>query len=186
MDKYSPSTGGIYPKSLLNDYIQSGTLPNDLVDITEEEKIHIFNGEILTIQNDGKHLWSLPEPSLSEVKTLKISELTSKCSSEIIGGCSSEALGSSYIYPTKEIDQMNLSANVFSSLLPNFPEDWTTLQICCDSNGNWDYLSHTAEQIQKVGNDVKDFILNCRTRYKSLCDKVEKASTIEAVQAITW
>lgn len=150
----------------------------DYKNILKEEWIPITENEAFSILN--KLI------SISETKLLQIDILNKSCSSQIIGGCSSEALGSSYIYPTKETDQNNLAANVLSSLLPNLSEDWTTLQICCDSEGNWNYLPHTAEQIQKVGNDVKDFILNCRIKYKNLCDKVEKAKTIEVVQTITW
>ena len=127
-----------------------------------------------------------PVVDLAQLKAAQLSVISSACAAAIVGGFKSSALGNAYTYPSNETDQINLSGSVMSSLFPNLPANWTTLQVCCDANGNWAYLPHTVAQIQQVGIDFKTFKLNCLTRNATLQAQVTAATTVVAVQAINF
>lgn len=73
MEKYffSPSTLGFYPESMFDLYIAAGTLPEDIVEVTDEEYSEYSGqpplGKTRGVK-DGKPAWvDLPPPSDSEV-----------------------------------------------------------------------------------------------------------------------
>lgn len=184
--KFSPSTLCFYP-----DDIEYPDLPADIVDVPESEFLAAMQrpvGYVLAWKNG--HVVAVPPsvlpPSLDEVKAAKLAEITAACEKAITGGFTSRALGDTYTYPSTPTDQLTLSANVLSSLLPNLPADWTTLQICADKAGNWAYRPHTAAQIQQVGADGKAAILACLTKKAQLQAKIEAATDVKTVQAIAW
>ena len=123
---------------------------------------------------------------LADAQTAKISELTNACQTAIVGGYSSSALGSAHTYPSKPTDQANMTASVLSSLLPGVSSTWETMFWCADSSGNWAYVSHTASQIQQAGSDGKTFIQSQQAKLEGLKQQVAAATTVAAVQAITW
>lgn len=63
---------------------------------------------------------------------------------------------------------------------------WTTPFWCEDAGGNWAWVDHTSAQIQKVGVDGKQAILACMAKNAALAAQVAAATTVAAVQAITW
>lgn len=65
-------------------------------------------------------------------------------------------------------------------------EIWTTPFWCEDATGNWAWVNHTSAQIQKVGVDGKQAILANMAKNAGLAAQVAAATTIAAVQAITW
>jgi hypothetical protein len=127
-----------------------------------------------------------PAATLAQAQQSQVAIISAACAAAITGGFQSSALGNAYTYPSTQTDQSNLNANVVSSLLPNLPSNWTTLQLCMDSKGNWAYLPHTATQIQQVGSDGKAAILPCLTRNATLQAQVAAATTVAAVQAINF
>lgn len=127
-----------------------------------------------------------PPPTLQEVKNSQISTIRMACSTAITSGFTSSALGSAYTYPSNVTDQANLNANVVSSLLPNLPTTWTTEQLCADSTGVWAYRAHTAAQIQQVGSDGKSATMACLLKNGALTMQIDAATTVSAVQSITW
>lgn len=142
--------------------------------------------------NVFQNIQNPPVPVLTAAQALvkaqqtQLSAIGSACAAAITGGFQSSALGKAYTYPSTQTDQSNLNANVVSSLLPNLPSNWTTLQLCMDSKGNWAYLPHTATQIQQVGSDGKAAILACLTRNATLQAQVAAATSVAAVQAINF
>jgi hypothetical protein len=70
--------------------------------------------------------------------------------------------------------------------MPGLASTWTTPFWCEDSNGNWAYVVHTAAQIQQVGQDGKNAILTAMQQLQTLNAQVSAATTVAAVQAITW
>jgi hypothetical protein len=112
--------------------------------------------------------------------------LDAACQAQIYAGFTSTALGTAYTYPAKDTDQQNLTASVLSSLMPGLASTWTTPFWCEDSNGNWAYVVHTAAQIQQVGQDGKNAILTAMQQLQTLNAQVSAATTVAAVQAITW
>lgn len=129
-------------------------------------------------------LASPPPPTLEEVRAKQSGALNSLCQSEITAGAVSMALGASYTYPTEITDQQNLAANVLSSLFPGLPSDWTTLQMCKNTDGDWGYVAHTAHQIQQVGSDVKSVISALLVRNSVAQKKVQIAALVTEIEAV--
>lgn len=134
--------------------------------------------------------YTAPAPTaaqlLAQAQAAQIGAITQACAASITIGFASSALGAAHTYPSGLTDQANLAANVVSSLLPGLPSTWTTPQLCCDANGVWAYVAHTAAQIQQVGSDGKAAILGYLTKKASLQAEIEAATTVSAVQAIVW
>ncbi len=127
-----------------------------------------------------------PPASLSKAQTDQSVIIGMACAAAIIGGFQSSALGKAYTYPSQQTDQANLAANVLSSRYPGLPANWTTLQLCADSKGVWDYRPHTAAQIQQVGSDGKAAIMACLTKNATLQAQIKAASDVATVQQIVW
>lgn len=142
------------------------------------------------IENDGHVQHELIPPTASDLldsgKVSQAALAKTACASAITNGFTSSALGATYTYPSSQTDQTNLAASVLHSLFPDLASDWTTLQICCDSAGVWEYRPHTAAQIQQVGTDMKDGILALLVKNAGLQSQISLAATIEDVQAVTW
>ena len=123
---------------------------------------------------------------LTPAQNSKIASLTASCAAAITAGFTSSALGSMYTYPSQLTDQQNLAANVLSSLLPALPSTWTTPQMCMNAAGVWEYVNHTAAQIQQAGSDGKTAILAALTQKQTLVNQVMTATTVTEVNAINW
>lgn len=180
--------------------------------ITQSRKIAVFNKEDSTwsVKDDFRNVqywdedgnpqkvtkigeqpaanWSeqVPPPSISKAKAAKSQEIKFKCQETIFKGFTSTALGTPHNYPSDDKDQANLAASVLSSLYPLLPSDWTTMFLCQDEDGVWQFRHHNATQIQKVGADGKEFILNVRLKNEGLQNMISSALTVEEVNAITW
>lgn len=130
--------------------------------------------------------WELPSTALDSAKSYQIAFLSNACSQAIIAGVISNALGTPHTYPTKPLDQTNMSASVLDSLLPNLPTNWATPFWCIDSGGNWAYQMHSAAQIQQAGADVKAHIVTQLTKNVTLQAQVSLCTSIEQVQQVVW
>ena len=153
-----------------SDGSQDGFIPSDQTQITETEANALRN----------------PPLTVAQAQQAQLAIVGAACAAAITGGFQSSALGKAYTYPSTQNDQANLNANVVSSLLPGLPANWTTLQICGDTNGKWGYMPHTAAQIQQVGTDGKAAILGCLTKNAGLQAQIAAATTVAAVQSINW
>jgi hypothetical protein len=131
-----------------------------------------------------------PPPSVdAQLEFVKVTQkviVSQDCQDAILAGFTSSALGTPHDYPAKFTDQQNLNASVTASLLPGVGADWTTPFWCADADGNWTYAEHTAAQIQQAGSDGKAAVLACLTKNQQLAAQIDAATTIPAVQAITW
>jgi hypothetical protein len=139
---------------------------------------------------------ALPDPAtllsasekLDAVKAAKRLQLASAASAQIAGGYLSSALGTPFAYPSTPTDQANMSASVVDSLTARgLVPGWTTLFMCRDqSSGAWARRMHNAAQIQKAGQDGKDAIVAALNKLDTLRAKVDAATDITTVNAITW
>ena len=186
--KFSKATGCFYPDDIIYQ-----NPPSDLIMVSVDDYNLAMSrpaGATLDVQDDELVIVPAPTPTtaqlLVQAQQAQLATISSACAAAIVGGFKSSALGKAYTYPSNETDQLNLSGSVMSSLFPNLPANWTTLQVCCDANGNWAYLPHTVAQIQQVGIDFKTFKLNCLTRNATLQAQVTAATTVVAVQAINF
>lgn len=123
---------------------------------------------------------------LEQARSRLKAALTQACREHIISGFSSSALGEAHHYPSDETDQLNLSANVLSSLLPGVEPGWVTLQACTDSAGLWQYRPHTAAQIQRVGAEGKAAIMQALARKEALFARIDAAADEAALADIVW
>lgn len=127
-----------------------------------------------------------PPLTLTQAQALQAQAIAVACRTAIYAGFTSSALGAAYTYPASDTDQRNLIAQVTSSLLPNLPSGWTAPFWCADSTGAWAMRAHTAAQIQKAGQDGQAAITALRTQAAKLTAEIEAATTVAAVQAVTW
>ena len=123
--------------------------------------------------------------SLDVARAARTRELYAACERRITGGFSSSALGTPHAYPSTMVDQINLMGSVSASLLPDRPADWTT-PFWCASDGAWAFRPHDAAQIQAAGADCKAHVAACQTLLAALNLQVQGASSVAAVEAITW
>jgi len=183
MNKWSPSTRGFYA-------LQSSFIPADAVEITDQQKIDLLAAELagLEIMPDvnGFPVAQAKSVSLQDLKSVQIKKISQDCQDSIIAGQLSSALGAEHLYPTAPIDQQNLTANFSSSLVPGLSSNWSTPQMCRDSDGVWAYRLHSAAQIQQVGIDVKAAIVAILLHKYALQSQINAATTIEAVKAVVW
>ena len=125
--------------------------------------------------------------NLAAAQQAQIAALTAACSAQIVGGFTSSALGAPHTYPSKiPTDQINLMGSVTDSLLPGLPSGWTTPFWCADASGNWSFAPHSAAQIQQAGQDGKANVANSQGKLATLSAQVMAATTVAAVNAITW
>lgn len=123
---------------------------------------------------------------LAQAQSMKIATLASACAAQIYAGFTSSALGTDHTYPTNDKDQVNLSASVTASLIPNLPANWTTDFWCADSAGVWALRPHTAAQIQQAGMDGKMAIETAIRKNATLAAQVMAAATVAEAQAVVW
>lgn len=123
---------------------------------------------------------------LDSAKKAKMDELYSTCGEVIISGFMSNALGAPHLYPTKQTDQLNLTALVTLSMYPGVPQDWQERFWCKDANDVWDMRLHNGEQIRQVGADVSLGIKMSIKHKADLEALVQAATTVEEVNAISW
>ncbi|BCP53769.1 hypothetical protein K32_23860 [Kaistia sp. 32K] len=148
-------------------------------------------GEVLfpDVATDAQLAVAFPDFSASQLaaaKAAKITELDAACAAEITGGYVSAALGSNHTYPSSITDQLNMTASVTASLLPNLDASWRTPFWCADAAGNWAYVDHSAEQIQRAGADGKAAKAAASIKLAQLAAAVNAATTTAAIAAITW
>ena len=124
--------------------------------------------------------------NLAAAQEAKLAALSQACAAQIVGGYTSSALGSPYTYPSTPTDQSNMTVSVLASLLPNLPGNWATPFWCADSTGAWAMRQHPAAQIQQAGSDGKSAVTAAQIKNASLGAEVMAATTIAAVNAITW
>lgn len=181
------SVSGFYDTSL--DY--APPIPADAVEITDDEHAALLAGQAagkrMVRGSDGQPtLADPPPPSLDDIKAGQLAVLQAACDAEIAAGYTSSALGAAHLYPTKDADQLNMSASVVASLLPGIAAGWTTPFWCADGSGAWAMRDHTAAQIQQAGTDGKAMIQTAQVKLADLSVQVLAATDAAAVQAINW
>ena len=126
-----------------------------------------------------------PDPALTlgQAQAAQEALLQAACQQAITGGFTSSALGSSHQYPSQLTDQQNLMANLAAS--QGAAAGWT-VGIWCAASGAWSLQPHTAAELAQVNADWVASRSALQQHYASLVIKVQAATTVAAVQAITW
>ncbi len=126
------------------------------------------------------------ESAIDAARSKQIAALTLACASAITGNYASDALGTVHIYPSKQVDQLNMMGSVTDALTPGKPEDWKTPFWCANANGEWEFREHTASQIIAAGQAGKAHVVTCQAILAELSAQVAAAQTIDEVEAVTW
>lgn len=184
-DPYVDINGTQYPWNFPKNEI-STLFSVTTTDQPTDPTVNITGFVIQNINDAYTQVWQTSPKVLSTVQTSQINILDNACSATIVGGFTSSALGTAYNYPSTPTDQMNLSASVIASMLPNLAQDWSTPFWCVDSNNVWALRNHTIAQIQQVGSDAKTFVQTQIVKNANLAAQVIAATTVAQVQAITW
>lgn len=149
--------------------------PVDWSGPTETSELHWIN---------GAYAWVDAAP-LDAQRQAKLTSMSQSCAGAILSGFVSSALGAVHTYPAKPNDQLNLIGSVAASFYPNVGADWVTPFWCADAAGAWAFRAHTAAQIQQVGVDGKNAILNCMTINERLAAQIMAAGP-DQLAAIVW
>lgn len=165
--------------------------PADSVLVADEDvniAINLPTGSTYDFDSTGVLTSIAPSANvlLAQAQFDQIRSLSASCAAQIYAGFSSAALGTPHTYPTNDKDQVNLSASVTASLVPNLPANWTTDFWCADGAGVWALRPHTAAQIQQAGMDGKAAIETAIRKNATLAAQVMSAATVAAVQAVVW
>ncbi|WP_081284699.1 hypothetical protein [Chromobacterium subtsugae] len=180
---YAKSTGGFYDPE-----IHGAAMPSDAVQITDAQHEALLAGQaagqIITSDSGGNPvLTAPPAPTLAQVQAAQVAQLQAGCQAAITAGFTSSALGAPHQYPSQPTDQANLASDVAAA--PTAPAGWTS-GIWCAANGAWSLQQHTAAQLAQVNADWVAARGALQQKYANLMIKVQAATTVAAVQAITW
>lgn len=122
-------------------------------------------------------------PTLAEAQSAQVAKMGAACRAAILAGFASSALGTEHSHPSQDADQRNLQSAVSASI--GAAATWTT-PIWCASAGSWSLVSHSAAQVQQVNADWLAFRVAAQQKYANLIAKINAATSVTAVQAITW
>lgn len=144
-----------------------------------------------------------PLPPKSELDSLifddtkidKISELSVHCQKIIINGFQSDALGSTHIYDSEEVDQLNIIGSV-SMISPTYghPEGYTTYYAVRPIQDGItqpkEYKIHTYAQLRKAMTDGAMYKLGCLQRFNVLRDYINSlvfgTHTLDIINSVDW
>lgn len=162
---------------------------DDVVVTRDESGVYVFtaaDGAKLDVPSTLKpHVVAQPSEDqvLTEAKALRAALVSAACGAFIMRGFRSSALGAAHDYPSLDVDQRNLQSAVSASI--GAAERWKTL-IWCSDGAAWALAEHTAAEVQAVNADWVDFRVAAQRRYADMVANINAATTISAVQAISW
>ncbi len=102
--------------------------------------------------------------------------MSNACQVAITGGFVSSALGAANTYPADQVTQTNIIA----------ASDHGGSLWCQPSGGAWAFTTHSEAQATQVYSDLTAHIQAQQTTYAGLLAQIAAATTVAAVQAITW
>jgi hypothetical protein len=84
------------------------------------------------------------------LKQQKLIELSNDQMAAVAAGFQSDALGSTHTYLCGPQDQQLLQSAINTAKLTELPDGWSYPLCCEDSQSEWAWIEHTAEQILQV------------------------------------
>lgn len=122
-------------------------------------------------------------PTLAQAQAAQIAIIEAACSAAILAGFTSSALGASRTYGSNPTDQNNLLNAALAS--QGQSSTWSA-SLWCANGTTWAYTPHTPTQVQQVNADWMTYRQTQQQKYASLIGKINAATTVAAVQAISW
>ena len=165
------------------------TCDKQIIDLQIHEGEKYINGDfddeqyIIVNENPVKKDNSIQ--IFENLKANKSAEFNNKCAEEIIAGFASLATNKLIHYPSNEKDQLNLQNTIQQSLALQSIEDEYFL-YCKNELNVWGYIPHTAKELQQVGIDCYNFILNLRMKNFELQNKIKNSNDVEYVKLLVW
>ncbi len=132
-----------------------------------------------------------PVLSLKEQKADKLREIDAWTASAITRGFISAATGTNHTYDSETTDQDNIKTMYLAAQSPDFAthpvyQGKIPLRGIPDGQTEKVILQHTAEQMQKVIDDMALHIGTCKQKCWQLQEAVKAATTKEELEPITW
>ncbi|WP_115617177.1 hypothetical protein [Chromobacterium vaccinii] len=157
---------------LMHSFICFANRPHDMVLSVDESGMPILTPAALAID-------------LPTAKSIALHGIQASCQASITGGFVSEALGRPCYYGSQQTDQLNLQAMFAASQSDSPPVDY---YIYCSSAPiqNPPLILHSYVQMLRVLADMNAWRTVQQRKYAELVDRVQSATTIEAVQAMGW
>ncbi|KVE40086.1 DUF4376 domain-containing protein [Burkholderia sp. BDU5] len=151
-----------------------------VIDITDAEWLDCTGNQGTRCVQNGA-LAQVPPPTaaqqLATAQAAQIATLTQACANAITSGFSSNALGLANSYPSTLTDQANQNAAAQCS---------TGGLLWCATGGTWSFKSHTRAQAQAVVASFVAWLNKCQQQLVTLTDKVNEATSVDAVESIVW
>ncbi|KWK48075.1 hypothetical protein WT81_04840 [Burkholderia stagnalis] len=145
--------------------------------ISQQGQWHVSSGALARV----------PPPTAAEqlasAKASAIAALSAACQAAILAGFTSSATGSATFYPTTDTDQRNLQSSALAAAWSVGTADWHA-SLWCRQGDAWAYVTHTAQQVQQVNADWVTFRTSAQQKYAAAIDKVNAATTVDAVRAV--
>ncbi len=143
-----------------------------------------INPEFSPISRANADLINNPPRTLQQLKATKTAEIKTACGLAIASGITSHVLGSAHSYPTTQLDQINFTGLITSSLLPDSGDEYKFW--CADANGIWDRRIHTKLQIQIVGKAVANHVILQQDKYKQKLTEIDAATDSISLALVIW
>lgn len=129
--------------------------------------------------------------ALTDVKGIKIKQLSDTCAQAILDGFISPALGSPFKYDAEDVDQINLLGAVTATSPSAENPTGTSMMYAVRPvvNGVYGakyYTLHTHAQLKQVVVDGAAYKLTCLQHFNELRNDVNAAATLEEVAAVVW
>lgn len=116
-----------------------------------------------------------PGPTLAQAQASQAAMIKEACAAAITAGFSSSALGSAHNYGSQTTDQANIDRACVGGG-----------GLWCINGGAWSLVTHTASQAQVARADLWAHIQASQTKYAGLLGQISGATTVSAVQAVSW
>lgn len=151
---------------------------NGLNYILEENPLQYVTADDTVVATVGQ-----PAPSatlLQNAKDNKIASLTASYGAEITSNITIASTGN--IYSFQPDDQVNFLMEM--AFMTRYPSEETT--IYWDTVNNGKNVAHTVAQMDEIFHALRTKLRNALNKLHSLTDQVNSATTVDAVNAITW
>lgn len=135
---------------------------------------------------------TLEQEYATNLKVIKIQELSDACQQDIISGFTSDALGTVNFYDSGEVDQLNLiGATTATAPTPDYPTGasvyYAVRPIVNDIQQPKTYMEHSYGQLRKVLYDGSVFKLIRLQKFNDKRDYINNnVLTPAEIDSITW
>lgn len=150
-----------------------GNIPTGAVECSED----VYQNHAGYSVSDGVLVSPTDAYLLAKAQTEKITSLSAACQTYLLAGFTSSALGSTHNYPSTLTDQQN-QASVAASGAGG--------SLWCETGSIWGFMAHTDAQATQVVTDWKTYLNAAQTKLQTLAASVNAATTVAAVQVISW